>query len=166
MIRPEHLPAYAGVVIGAKQDRRVADSRKTGVRPGSRKGPEMSEGSPGGGEIQVRPAGQGTVAGPATGDYNPWMRWRVYTSFIMGVSAATLLLVCIAPQAVVLGWMALGMGLPAWLIGRKEVAEFPQAAGHAFVKWGIRTGVLSTFLGPLAAIVWIAIIAAVGVRFF
>jgi hypothetical protein len=125
----------------------------------------MSEEHSGGGEIQVRPTGQGGITGPAPGAYRPWVRWRVYTSFVLGVSAATTLLICIAPQAVVLGWMALGMGLPAWLIGRKEVAEFPEAAGHGFIKWGIRTGMLSTILGPVSAIVWIIIIAAIGVHF-
>lgn len=125
----------------------------------------MTEAKVEGGEIQVRPAGPGVAIGPVSGGYKPWTRWRVYTSFILGVSAATMLLICIAPQAVVLGWMALGMGLPAWLIGRKEVAEFPEAAGHGFIKWGIRTGMLSTILGPISAIVWIIIIAAIGVHF-
>jgi hypothetical protein len=118
-----------------------------------------------GGEIQVRLAGQVAVVGPAPVGYKPWFRWRVYTSFLLGVSAATMLLVCIAPHAVVLGWMALGMGLPAWLIGRKEVAEFPVAAEHGFIKWGIRSGLLSMVLGPLSAIIWTVVIVLIGVHF-
>jgi len=125
----------------------------------------VSEGMEKSGEIQVRPVGQGSSVGPVPAVYKPWLRWRVYTSFVLGVSAATMLVICIAPQAVVLGWMALGMGLPAWLIGRKEVAEFPVAAKHGFIKWGIRTGILSTILGPISAIVWIVIIATIGVHF-
>ena len=64
-----------------------------------------------------------------------------------------------------MGWFALGFGLPAWLIGRKEAAEFPEAAAHGFIKWGIRTGMLSIILGPLSAIVWILIAVFIGIRF-
>jgi hypothetical protein len=109
----------------------------------------------GGNEITVKPVKDPEEAAPlAPTGYNPWVRWRTYVSFFLGIGSASTLFLCIMPHAIVAGWLALGMGLPAWLIGKKEIAEVPQSATHGFVKWGIRTGMLGTFVGPLTAIVW------------
>ncbi len=108
-----------------------------------------------GNEITVKPVKDPEEAAPlAPTGYNPWVRWRTYVSFFLGIGSASTLFLCIMPHAIVAGWLALGMGLPAWLIGKKEIAEVPQSATHGFVKWGIRTGMLGTFVGPLTAIVW------------
>ncbi|MCK9463608.1 MAG: hypothetical protein M0R80_28645 [Proteobacteria bacterium] len=107
---------------------------------------------------QPRPAGDPPK-------YKPWMRPLTYVVFLLGTGAATWALFSVTPFAVVYGWIALGMGIPAVLLAKKEIGRFPQAAEHGFIKWGRRTGLVGVILGPIAAVIWIIIWVAVGINF-
>jgi hypothetical protein len=121
---------------------------------------------------------QPTVPQPATPDlapavppraplpeYRPWRRPRTYIVFALAMSAAGFLMICPLPYAILMGWFALGLGIPALLLGKKEIAEFPAAASHGFIKWGCRLGLLSIIIGPLTAIVWTVLLFAIGFGF-
>jgi len=119
-------------------------------------------------DIQVTPVGGSgdprddfaTPEAPAT--YQPWKRPRTYVTFVLGISAVGCLFGCLSVAAIVLGWVALGVGIAAVLIGRKEIGELPEAERHPFIKWGRRTGMLGIIIGPIAAVIWIVILATVG----
>lgn len=98
-------------------------------------------------------------------EYQPWKRPMTYVSFALGLNAAGLLMMGFHPASIVFGWFAMGLGIGAVVCARKEIAEFSQAAEHPFVKWGRRTGWLGIVVGPLAAIVWIVLLAAIGISF-
>ena len=104
-------------------------------------------------------AGPRVVPGPA---YVPWRRPRTYVSFALGIGAASMLLFCLFPHAVIMGWFALGMGIPAVLVGKKEISDFPEAQNVPFIKWGIRTGLMGIVLGPLSALIYISIFLIAG----
>lgn len=99
---------------------------------------------------------------PAPEPYVQWKRPKVYVSFGLGMAAASMLFVCIGPQAIIMGWFALGCGIPAILVGKSEVREFPEAEGSPLIKWGKRTGLLGIVIGPATAIVWTIIMVASG----
>ena len=69
-------------------------------------------------EIVVTNAPQG--AAPAA-RYKPWTRPLTYVVFGLGMSCAGFLMFCVLPYAVVMGWFALGCGIPAVLLARKEI---------------------------------------------
>jgi hypothetical protein len=71
----------------------------------------------------------------------------------------------ILPHAIVTGWFALGCGIPAFLLAKKEIGRFPEAEGHGFIKWGRRMGLLGIIIGPASAIIWIVLVAAIGFNF-
>jgi len=98
-------------------------------------------------------------------EYQPWKRPLTYVVFALGMNAAGVLFGCLSYAAVVLGWFALGLGIAAVVLARKEIDRCPRAEQHPFIKWGRRTGMLGIFIGPLTAIVWIVVIAAIGLRF-
>jgi len=119
-------------------------------------------------EIIVTPvgdAGTSSSGGPPgqAGPYKPWMRPLTYVSFALGMAGISFLWFALMPHAIVMGWFALGFGIPAVLLANKEIGRFPEAANQGFIKWGKRTGKLSIIVGPLSAIVWIIIMAAVGI---
>ncbi len=114
-------------------------------------------------EIVVTNAPQG--AAPAA-RYKPWTRPLTYVVFGLGMSCAGFLMFCVLPYAVVMGWFALGCGIPAVLLARKEITRVPEAADHGFIRWGRRLGWWGVVLGPVTAVVWIAIIVVIGINFF
>jgi hypothetical protein len=97
--------------------------------------------------------------------YKPWTRPLTYVVFGLGMAAAGFLMICLFPYAIVLGWFALGCGIPAFLLAKKEIGRFPEAEGHGFIKWGKRLGLLGIIIGPATAIIWIIIVAAIGFSF-
>jgi hypothetical protein len=122
-------------------------------------------------EIKVTPVGGDTDPRDAFAgveehyDYQPWKRPLTYVTFALGINAVSMLAGCFSAAAIVLGWFAFGLGIAAVLVGNKEIARMPQAEHHPFIKWGKRTGFLGLIIGPIAAIIWIILIAAVGIRF-
>jgi hypothetical protein len=97
--------------------------------------------------------------------YKAWTRPLTYVVFGLGMSAAGFLMFSILPHAIVTGWFALGCGIPAVLLARKEIGRFPQAENHGFIKWGKRMGLLGVIIGPASAVIWIIIVAAIGINF-
>jgi hypothetical protein len=97
--------------------------------------------------------------------YRPWTRALTYVVFGLGMAAAGFLWFAILPHAIVMGWFALGCGIPAVLLANKEIGRFPEAAEQGFIKWGKRTGLLGVIIGPASAIIWIIIVAAIGFSF-
>jgi hypothetical protein len=97
--------------------------------------------------------------------YKPWTRPLTYVVFGLGMAAAGFLMFSILPHAIVTGWFALGCGIPAFLLAKKEIGRFPEAEGHGFIKWGRRTGLLGIIIGPASAVIWIIIVAAIGFSF-
>jgi hypothetical protein len=116
-------------------------------------------------DIIVTPVGDAGVSGGGAGPtyhadpYRPWTRPLTYVSFALGMAATSFLWFTLSPYAIVTGWFALGLGIPAVLMANKEIDRFPEAAHHGFIKWGKRTGKLSIVLGPLGAVLWIVILA-------
>jgi hypothetical protein len=98
--------------------------------------------------------------------YKPWTRPLTYVIFGLGMAAAGFLMICLFPYAIVLGWFALGCGIPAVLLAKKEIGRFPEAAEHGFIKWGKRMGLLGIIIGPATAVIWIIIVAAIGFNFW
>jgi hypothetical protein len=98
-------------------------------------------------------------------DYQPWKRPLTYVTFALGMNAAGCLFGCASYAAIVLGWFAMGLGIAAVLVANKEVARMPAAEHHPFIKWGRRTGILGIIIGPATAIVWIILLAVVGLSF-
>jgi len=107
---------------------------------------------------QPRPAAE-------PGKYKPWTRPLTYVIFGLGMAAAGFLMICLFPYAIVLGWFALGCGIPAVLLAKKEIGRFPEAEGHGFIKWGKRMGLMGIIIGPASAVIWIIIVAAIGFNF-
>jgi len=97
--------------------------------------------------------------------YKPWTRPLTYVVFGLGMGAAGMLMMCLLPYAIVLGWFALGCGIPAFLLAKKEIGRFPEAEGHGFIKWGKRMGLLGIIIGPASAVIWIIIVVALGFNF-
>jgi len=97
--------------------------------------------------------------------YKPWTRPLTYVVFGLGMACAGFLMFCLLPYAIVIGWFALGCGIPAFLLAKKEIGRFPEAEGHGFIKWGKRMGLLGIIIGPATAVIWIIIVAAIGFSF-
>ena len=97
--------------------------------------------------------------------YKAWTRPMTYVVFGLGMAAAGFLMFCILPYAMMMGWFALGCGIPAVLLAKKEIGLFPEAESHGFIKWGKRMGLLGIIIGPASAIIWIIIVAAIGFNF-
>jgi hypothetical protein len=97
--------------------------------------------------------------------YKAWTRPLTYVVFGLGMGAAGFLMFSILPHAIVMGWFALGCGIPAFLLAKKEIGRFPEAENHGFIKWGKRMGLLGIIVGPASAIIWIIIVAAIGFSF-
>ena len=119
-------------------------------------------------EIVVTPVGDAGASSPPDrgfqpDPYKPWMRPLTYVSFALGMAGVSFLWFALMPHAIVMGWFALGFGIPAVLLANKEISRFPEAANQGFIKWGKRTGKLSIIAGPLSAIVWIIIVFAIGI---
>lgn len=102
---------------------------------------------------------------PAQPPYNPWKRSRPYVSFGLGIGAASMLIMSILPHAVVAGWFALALGIPAVLVANEEIRRHPEAQSVPFIVWGKRTGKLGIIIGPATAVIWILIIAVAGFSF-
>jgi hypothetical protein len=121
-------------------------------------------------ELSVTPVSDGDPYADFTGaevteEYQPYKRPMTYVIFALGLNAAGLLFTALHPVIIVFGWFALGLGIAAVVLARKEVVQFPEAEVHAFVRWGKRTGWLGIIIGPLAALVWIAVLATIGLNF-
>lgn len=91
--------------------------------------------------------------------YARWKRPMTYVIFGLGLLSVLFLTFCVMPSAIVMGWFALGCGLPAVILGAKEVKSFPEAAEVGMIKWGRRTGLIGTIGGPATAIIWIVLLA-------
>ena len=107
----------------------------------------------------------GDISKPTQTPYNPWKRPRPYVVFGLGMGAASMLFMCILPHAVVAGWFALGLGIPAVVVANEEIRRHPEAQSVPFIVWGKRTGKLGIIIGPATALIWILIIAVAGIRF-
>jgi hypothetical protein len=112
-------------------------------------------------EIVLQNAPQ-AAQGPAP--YKPWTRPLTYVVFGLGMSCAGFLMFCVLPYAVVMGWFALGCGIPAVLLAKKEIGRCPQAADHGFIRWGRRTGWWGIVLGPVTAVIWTLVVVIIGVN--
>ena len=102
---------------------------------------------------------------PAQPPYNPWKQPRPYVVFGLGMGAASMLFLCILPHAIVAGWFALALGIPAVLVAKEEIRRHPEAEIVPFIVWGKRTGKLGIIIGPATALIWILIIMVAGVNF-
>ncbi len=102
---------------------------------------------------------------PAQPPYNPWKRPRVYVVFGLGMGAASMLFLCILPHAVIAGWFALALGIPAVIVANEEIRRHPEAQSVPFIVWGKRTGKLGIIIGPATAVIWILIFAVAGFNF-
>ena len=107
---------------------------------------------PPGAPENAAPRPQFSQAQPAK--YKPWTRAMTYVVFGLGMGAAGFLMFCILPHAIAMGWFALGCGIPAVLLAKKEIGRFPEAEHHGFIKWGKRMGLLG-----------IIIVSAIGFNF-
>jgi len=112
--------------------------------------------------IVVTPEARTAARGAA---YRPWRRSRTYVVFGFGTAAATFLLFSFFPTAIVTGWIALGCGIPAVVLARKEAQEYPESGDHGFIRWGRRLGWWGVIGGPLSGIAWILLVVALGVGF-
>ena len=81
------------------------------------------------------------------------------------MGASSMLFLCILPHAVIAGWFALALGIPAVLVAKEEIRRHPEAQSVPFIVWGKRTGKLGIIIGPATALIWILIIAVAGISF-
>ena len=107
----------------------------------------------------------GDSSASAQPPYNPWKRPRPYVVFGLGMGAASMLFLCILPHAVIAGWFALALGIPAVLVAKEEIRRHQEAQSVPFIVWGKRTGKLGIIIGPATALIWILIIAVAGINF-
>ncbi len=107
----------------------------------------------------------GDSSASAQPPYNPWKRPRPYVVFGLGMGAASMLFLCILPHAVIAGWFALALGIPAVLVAKEEIRRHPEAQSVPFIVWGKRTGKAGIIIGPATALIWILIIAVAGINF-
>jgi hypothetical protein len=94
------------------------------------------------------------------GDYNPYGRGRAYAIFILGMHAAGFMILFFHPVLSLLGF---GVGLPGAILARREIAEFPEAANHPFVKWGRITSLVGLIGGAIATGLWILAGIVIGI---
>ncbi|MFO8073076.1 MAG: hypothetical protein R6V85_14490 [Polyangia bacterium] len=86
------------------------------------------------------------------GDYNPYGRGRAWAIFILGMHAAGFMMFFFHPVFSLIGF---GVGLPGAILARREIAEFPKAANHPFIKWGRITSLVGLIGGGIATGLWI-----------
>jgi hypothetical protein len=110
---------------------------------------------------QPSPAGP---AQPLQPEYRPWKRGRTYATFLLGVHSAGFAALFFVPHAIAFGWIALGLGIPAVILAKREIAQFPQAANTPFIKAGRITGKVGIIAGPIAAVAWIVIFVVMGIK--
>ena len=96
-------------------------------------------------------------AGPE-GAYRPWSRGRTYVVFILGMHAASFMMFAFHP---VFPIFALAFGIPAVIIANREIDEIPESAGHPFIVWGRRTGLIGLIGGPIALLLWVLVVVIV-----
>ena len=93
-----------------------------------------------------------------TGGYRPWSRGRVWVLFFFGMHAAGCMTFFFHPFFSLLGF---AFGLPAVILSGMEIREFPEARNAGPVRWGRVTGFIGLIGGPIAFVIFGAIIAAV-----
>lgn len=86
------------------------------------------------------------------GGYSPYGRGRAYAIFILGMHAAGFMMLFFHPILSLFGFC---VGLPGAILARREIAEFPKAANHPFIKWGRITSLVGLIGGGIATGLWI-----------